>query len=306
MLLDADQYATHEEIRTLIDRALAEDEGGDALGSEWNLPIEHWSPSSLGMLVRCPIPRQWQERYIHGRKARPAEAPVLGTSVHAAFERNFEQKITSHEDLPTPVLLEWYMDEGFARTVVREEEKSGEEVTWDTSPDDTRRRGYQIVAAYQDLVAPRVQPLRVETRFSVDLGAPVPVEGIFDVEREQTTIDYKSGKRVRKTPDESWRLQGGVYMEATGKPTEFHSLSATTTSNAVTIVTPLESEALLVAPNEFEREQMRQVIRALSWEACMYMAKLGPDEPWPTKGKWHAWACSYCGYRNDCPAWRTE
>lgn len=291
--LDVTQYVTHEHIREAIEDSLA-----------WNLPIDHWSPSSLTMLRRCPY--QWQQRYIFGRKQRPAEAPVMGSTVHAAFERNFEQKIASHDDLPLADLLQWYMDEGFPRVVYDEQEKAGEDVLWDTGPEETRRRGYQIVAAYHDTVAPRIQPLRVETAFSVDFGAAVPVIGRFDVERETSTIDYKTGKRVRRQPDEAWRLQGGVYMEATGKPVEFHSLSATASTNAVTIVTPLEAEELLVAPSQIERAEMRRTIRSISNEACFYMAMFGPDDPWPTHGRFHSWACNYCGFRPGCPAWRTE
>jgi RecB family exonuclease len=271
---------------------------------EWNLPIEHWSPSSLTMLRRCPY--QWQERYLKGKKTRPAEAPVMGTAVHAAFERNFGQKIETHEDLPMVDLLDWYMSEGFAQVVYDEQEKALEEVQWDTGPEETRQRGYQIVAAYQKIVAPRIQPLQVETKISVDMGAPVPVEGRFDVEREESMIDYKTGKRAKNKPDESWRFQGAVYMEAVGKPVEFHSLSASETKNAVTIVTPLESSELLVAPSDAERAEMRRTIRAISMEACLYMEKYGPDESWPTHGRFHSWACNYCGFRPNCPAWRDE
>jgi RecB family exonuclease len=271
---------------------------------EWNLGeyVDHLSPSAVSTLRRCPF--QYQERYIKGKKQRPAEAPVMGSSVHRAFERNFGQKIETHEDIELVDLLDWYMSEGFAVTCFEEQEKAGEEILWDTTAEDTRQRGYQIVAAYQKIVSPRIQPIAVETKISVDLGAPVPIVGIFDLEREETMIDYKTGKRAKRTPDESWRFQGAVYMEARGKPVEFHSLSATDTSKAVTIVTPLESEALLVAPTELERAEIRRTIRAVAAEACFYMDRYGPDEPWPTHGRFHSWACNYCGFRPNCPAWQ--
>src|SRR3954471_10452486 len=82
----------------------------------WNLPVERLSASSFTMARRCP--RQWQQRYVHGRKERPAEAPVVGSAVHAALRQNFEQKILSHEDLPTVELLDWYSEVGFPTTVV--------------------------------------------------------------------------------------------------------------------------------------------------------------------------------------------
>jgi hypothetical protein len=81
-------------------------------------------------------------------------------------------------------------------------------------------------------------------------------------------------------------------------------LTATSATSAVTIVTPLESEALLVQPTPAEISEMRLRIRAIWAEACLYMDLYGPDLPWPTHGRWHTWACDFCGYRPTCPAWK--
>jgi hypothetical protein len=273
--------------------------------AEWNLGpwLDHLSPSSLSMIRRCP--RQFQERYLHGRKERPAEAPVVGTAVHAGLERNFVQKIASHDDLPTHELLDWYTDEGFVETVRKEQEKSGTEIFWDTDPDAAMIRGRKMLGEYRNAVAPRIQPLSVEGSISVDLGLPVPVIGRFDLLRETSTIDWKTGKSAKRKPQESWRIQAAVYGEATGKPVEFHSVSATA-KGTVTIVTPLEAEALLVQPTERERAQIRRTVQAVAAEAVFYMRLYGPDESWPTHGRFHDWACGYCGFRNDCPAWEEE
>ena len=267
----------------------------------WNLPIKHWSPSSFSMLQRCP--RQWQERYVHGRKQRPAEAPLIGTAIHTAVEMNFGQKIESHEDLLLPTLLEFYGD-SFPLIVELEQEKAGDEVQWDTSLEQARERGKQMLAGYQNQVAERIQPTAVETVISVDLGLAVPVEGRFDVERDESVIDLKSGKQAIRKPKEDWRIQATVYGAAQMKPVEFHSVSASERTARPTIVTPLESPALLLSPSPAEREQLLETLRALSALACFYMAEFGPDEPWPTLGRFHTWACDYCGFRGDCPAWK--
>lgn len=273
--------------------------------AEWNLSpwLDHLSPSSLSMLRRCP--RQFQERYLHGRKERPAEAPVVGTAVHAGLERNFVQKIESHIDLPTHELLDWYTDEGFATTVAREQEKAGTEIFWDTDPDAAMHRGKKMLGEYHNAIAPRIQPLSVEGSISVDFGIPVPIVGRFDLLRETNVIDWKTGKSAKRKPQESWRIQAAVYGEATNKPVEFHSISATE-KGTVSIVTPLEAEALLVQPTETERAQLRRTVQAVAAEAVFYMRLYGPDETWPTHGRFHDWACGYCGYRNDCPAWEEE
>lgn len=283
--------------------AIEEARGSGAVG--WNLGgyLNHLSPSSLSMLRRCP--RQFQERYIHGRKERPAEAPVIGTAVHAALEVNFEQKILSHEDMPVAALLDWYSEVGFATTCLDQQERSGNEIIWDTGPDKARTRGRAMLGEYHNTVSPRIQPLSTEGEFSVDLGAPVPIIGRYDVERVESVIDVKTGKRKTSKPKEAWRIQAAVYGEARGLPVEFHSVSATE-SNTVTIVTPLESEAMLVQPTNQEREQLRISIRAIAAEACLYMDIFGPDEAWPTHGTHHDWACGYCGFRGNCPAWEVE
>jgi hypothetical protein len=283
--------------------ALEEAKGSGPL--RWNLGayLDHMSPSSLSMLRRCP--RQFQERYIFGRKERPAEAPVIGTAVHAAMEVNWQQKITSHEDMPTAALLDWYSDLGFATTVLDQQERSGHEVIWDTDPERARTRGRVMLGEYHNLVAPRIQPLSTEGEISVDLGAPVPIVGRFDVERVESVIDLKTGKRKTSKPKEAWRIQAAVYGEARNRPVEFHSLSATD-NNAVTIVTPLEAEEMLVQPTDAERAVLRENIRTIAAEACLYMELLGPDEPWPTYGRFHDWACNYCGFRSTCPAWSDD
>jgi RecB family exonuclease len=294
-MLDISQYRLPADaVRAMVEHSLQ--------SAEWNLPIDHWSPSSFSMLRRCPY--QWQQRYLHGRKERPAEAPVMGTAVHAALERNFAQKIDTHTDLALPDLLEWYLDEGFSRVVYEEQEKASEEILWDTGPEATRQRGKFVVASYHDAVAPRIQPLKVETKFAVDFGLDVPVEGRFDLERDTSCIDFKTGKQSVKKPKEDWRIQAAIYTEATNKPVEFHSLAASAKTNSVTIVTPLESEEMLLSPSQRERDHMRRTVKAISAEACMYMAKYGPDEDWPTHGRFHTWACGFCGFRPGCPAWK--
>ena len=65
-------------------------------------------------------------------------------------------------------------------------------------------------------------------------------------------------------------------------------------------MTPLESEDLLLAPNGLELEAMQISIRGVLAELCMHMALLGPDEPWPTHGRWSDWACEWCGYQAYC------
>jgi len=288
-----------------IEQQLLVEQARSAYPIEWHPQLpDHLSPSSISMFRRCP--RQYQERYLHGRKERPAEAPVIGTAVHAGLEHNFAQKITSHEDLPAVELLTWFGDVGWPITLELEQAKAGEEVFWDSKPEQAKVRGAKMLAEYRETVAPRIQPTGIEGKVEVDFHAPVPVVGRFDIERETGVIDVKTGRKAKRKPQESWRIQAAVYGEATGKPVEFHSLSASPERGSVTIVTPLESEELLIAPGANERAVLRENVRLVAAEIALYMNLLGPDQTWPTYGRFHDWACGFCGFRNDCPAWSDE
>jgi PD-(D/E)XK nuclease superfamily len=268
---------------------------------DWNLPIEHFSATSISMFKRCP--EQFRQRYILGRKERPGEALVIGTAVHQAAAFNFEQKVTSHEDIPFLDLLTWYDDVGFTRAV-EDRQQDGDEIIWDAGEDNARRRGRAITAAYHTAVAPRVQPLTVETRIEADFGLAVPVIGYSDVATADRVIDIKTGKAARRQVKPEWRLQAGIYSCITGLPVDFHAVSASVANHKVTILTPLEAPELSVWIPPDAQVEVERNVRSTAWLAQYLMKTLGPDEPWPTDGTAHPWACSWCGYRSGCPAWK--
>jgi PD-(D/E)XK nuclease superfamily len=267
----------------------------------WLLPIEHLSASSLGMLARCP--EQFRQRYVLGRKERPGEALVVGTAVHLAAERNFEQKITSHQDIPAADLITWYDDVGFPLAISEREER-GEEVRWDTDPEGARRRGRAITGAYHGQVAPRVQPRSVETRVEADFGLQVPVIGYADVFTDSNVIDIKTSKSSRREIKPEWRIQAAVYSTITGWPIDFHCVSASEKQHRATVMTPLEAPGLSIwLPAEARQETQRNV-RTMAGMAQAFMRTLGPDNPWPTIGQVHPWACNWCAFKEGCPAWK--
>ena len=296
MSLDISQYVD-QAVRAVVREATYDPSSFEPLRN-FN---EHWSPSSLSMARRCP--EQFRRRYILGHKERPGSALVIGTAVHKGVERNCGQKIESHIDLPMVDLLDWYDDEGWPWSVNDEQEKTGQEILWKDAPDSARGRGRTMLSAYHHNVAPRIQPIGVEGMVEVDFGLAVPVIGRYDILRESTVIDLKTGQRAQKKPKESWRIQAAVYGEAAGRPVEFHSVTMASDKGAPAIWTPLEAEGLLEQPTEREREHMRISLRAVSAEVCLYMTLFGPEEPWPTHGRFHDWACDWCGFRSTCPAW---
>lgn len=268
----------------------------------WNLPIEHWSASSLSLFMDCEY--KWQQKYLRGISEPTGEALLIGRAVHVGLERNFGWKIDAHEDIPLHELLQWYDDYGFTTVLETEQERYGD-VVWDTDPEKAALRGRSMLAEYHKQVAPRIQPLAVEQKFETwEFGLAVPIQGYIDVEEETTVIDFKSGKRRRDKPKGSWKIQATVYGEATaGKAVEFHTITSTD-AGKVSVLTPLESPALLLAPGPQERQEIGRTVRALSAYACFLMDTYGVEIDWPTTGKFHDWLCDYCGLRGGCPAWR--
>lgn len=271
----------------------------------WNLGdyLEHFSATSLALLGGCP--EQFRYRYILKKPETPGEARITGSAVHYAVERNMRQKIASGEDLPLAELLDWHADEGFEHILEREQEKTGLDVMWDrdSSEQNARTRSALMIAEDHKLVAPRIQPLAVEEWFEADMGLPVPIVGRLDIVRRKSAIDKKTGKAARRKPKGEWMYQAACYQEVTRKPVEFHHIAVTMAKHSITVTTPLESEAMLVSLPFRQHEQVRHTLQVLVQLACFYMDTFGPDEPWPTFGRFDEWRCDWCSFRDVCPAW---
>lgn len=271
--------------------------GGDA---RWTLPVEHLSASSLNMFQVCP--RQWQQRYLHNRKETPGQAIVLGQVSHRAIGFNWNCKVSSETDLPTKVVLDYYQDSVWPNTL---EEYGGEnEIQWDDDQEKVRAQGAKMVSAYHEQVNPRLTPTVVEKEVSFELkDLPVPILGYIDLVQGpgQPCIDLKTSKNRMKKMKSQWRMQGLIYQMAENKAIDWHVL---TKQVAPQVVTPLEEPDLAQPLNLFKLGNGVNLIKHLAWTANHYYQTIGPDEDWPTTGIAHDWACSWCGYRKDCPAWR--
>lgn len=265
--------------------------------------LHHLSASSVGMLLRCP--RQFQQRYIFGRKERPGEAPVIGSFLHETLEWNYGQKIESHVDYPVTDALQYLQDVAVPK--VLEEEGGVDNVRWDSNFEAARKDADRLTSSYYRTVVPRIQPIAVEQRFEVWVpGVEIPLIGYVDTEEELRTLDVKTGRNAQSKVKPSWMLQGRLYAWAKGKPTEFHSISRAQTPK---IVTALESEAMTVpVPTHGQLENTRHLIRTAADLIRYFLATFGTERDWPTWGATPDFTrnmlpCDYCGFRKDCPAW---
>jgi hypothetical protein len=268
----------------------------------WPEEVRHLSASSIGMLFRCP--RQFERRYLHHEKERPGEAIVVGSFFHETLDHNYKQKITSGEDLPLSEIVQFLHDAAIPK--VLEEEGGIDNIRWDSNLDTARSDSERITSAYAHVVMPRIQPIGTEFKFDIDVdGVPVPIIGYVDVWDENRTIDTKTGKQAVSKVKPSWRLQGSLYAWATGRPTEYHSISRAKTPR---IVTALESEDMIVpTPSVTQGAHMSHLFRLAAAQISFLYERYG-NEGWPASGAVPDFTrnmlpCDYCGWRKGCPAW---
>jgi len=264
--------------------------------------LDHLSPSGLGKFIECP--REFQQEYLLARPQLPSENLIVGGAFHLAMEFNFKQKIQSGIDLPVVELIEFHDDAGFDAKLDEDQAKAGEAIVWKTSYDDAKARARLMIGEYRNRVAERIQPIAVEQKFSVPMGLPVPVQGRYDLLTNEVGIDWKSGQKKTYKPKTSWLLQALIYSFATGKPVEFHTVACSDKDHNVGIVTGLESEALLVLLSQDEVDGLTNVVQSVAMEMVDCMRRYGPDKPWPARGRFHIFACDYCSFKRDCPAWK--
>jgi hypothetical protein len=269
----------------------------------WPPQVTHLSQSSIGMLFRCP--RQFERRYLHGEKERPGESLVVGSFFHDTLNFNYTQKVSSHTDRPINEVVQYLQDEVVPKVI--EEEGGEDNIRWDSGLPTARSDAERILAAYYFSVVPRIQPIGTEAKFEIDFATiPVPIVGYVDVWEQGRTLDTKTGKQAVRKIKPSWALQGKLYSWATGRPTEYHSISRAKTP---TIVTALESEQLLVpVPTRSQKAELEHAFNTAAAMISFFYDRFG-IEGWPTFGAIPDFTrnmlpCDFCGWRQGCPAWR--
>lgn len=269
----------------------------------WPPELDHISASSLKMAVRCE--EQWRQRYILGRKQPPSLSMLSGRADHKAIELSMVQKIESHVDLPVKDVKERYVEE-LEEDVEREGGINELEVKDADTPqaklrafDAERQHGPEVVAVYHNTISPHVQPVAVEKEFRLGVaGLPVEVLGYIDLLTSREIIDRKRRARRTLKIEAEWSIQAEIYQLAVPLPHQWHLSVTTKTPQAVAFEDELTQT---LPPRERSERLLRQLVSKIGW---LYQ-RFGPDEPWPTTGKLHPWACGYCGFREGCWGWQT-
>jgi hypothetical protein len=278
---------------------LAEMEETGQFTPPWLLPIDHFSASSLNMLEICP--RQWQQRYILGRKEPPGQSLVLGSVTHGGIEFGLDEKLLTETEPKLDDMLVYYHDNVWRTTLDRYGGES--EVIWDDKPEQVRKKGAELVTAYYPRIE-TLEPEAVEHEFRLDVGLQVPIHGYIDLIQKsgRPTIDWKTSSKRRPSLKPDWRVQARVYQLVVPRAVDFHQI---TTAKTPEVITGLETDEMVERYSaKLALQTITRLAEALT-EANRFYATYGPEDPWPMRGIHHDWRCSpkWCAYRKDCPIW---
>lgn len=160
--------------------------------------------SSLNMALRCG--EQLRRRYFKNEIIPPSIAACRGTGVHAANKINLRQKIQTKSDLNMADIKDAIRD-GYVEAVSKngvflsKEEQPAKKRLVNEGLEDALRCG----ELYRKEVSPKLNPLAVEEKFTVDVGLPLLLAGIIDYQEEPILGDLK-------TTSKTWP-EGRIHQE---------------------------------------------------------------------------------------------
>jgi putative RecB family exonuclease len=155
------------------------------------------SATQIKMFLRCSL--QYRYRYLDGLKIPPVGAIILGRSIHKGLEVNYSQKKETKTDLPISRVVEIYSD-SFDRA------GKEEEVNWEgENPGRIKDSGVGLIEAYQNDIAPAVQPLSVEEEFNLEFqNVSYVLKGYLDL------VDQNKVIRETKTANRSYSADSAM------------------------------------------------------------------------------------------------
>lgn len=163
------------------------------------------SYSRLSTFLKCP--KQYEFKYIKNIIAPPSGAMMQSRVWHETLETNYRQKIKTKKDLDIYEMVALYekkFKEAFKEDVVL----NGQ------SYDDLLTQGIKITEIHHEFIAPHVQPVSIEQKFTVSLGDEFPFNllGIWDViDEDGTIIDNKAYSKTPSQADVDSDLQLTLY-----------------------------------------------------------------------------------------------
>lgn len=253
--------------------------------------VRHLSASQYSMWEGCA--EQWRRRYLLGERIPPGIAALTGTGVHASTELNFEQKVTTHEDMPLSDLKDAARDAYW-----HEAEKQGVFVPRDELPGakgqiaDGLDEAVRLVDPLREQFLPQIQPYLYEQRMILkedDLPDIVCYPDVLSTDWRLS--DLKTTKR--KWPDGKVQAshQPTLYREAVFRETGHYPRFITIDQIVKTKVPKYEFAVADRCDEDYQTLLRRFRLMVASCETGLF----APAEP-------SHWRCSprFCGYYYTC------
>jgi len=181
------------------------------------MKIKHLSYSQVSTWLRCG--RTYYLRYLEKVRLRRGVgvALPLGSAVHAAVEKNLTQKIESKVDLPEEEVGEAAIGDFMDRAERDEIDFDGKK------PEDVATLAGELAEVHTRELAPRIQPLLVETELRADLlDRGWDLLAYIDlVDEERHIVDLKTAARAKAVGslerDLQLSLYAAIWRKTTGK-----------------------------------------------------------------------------------------
>lgn len=244
-------------------------------------PTLRLSFSRVDTYETCPL--KYRFGYVDKLPSQPSPALSWGSSIHAALERFWDQKLPACppvEELLQALYDSWD-DSGFAG-MPREEK-----VRWYRHAQDVLRRHHaRHAASYLPAVA-------CEEWFALDIGDGIEVVGSIDhVARAASggigIVDWKTNRKARPRRHVAASLQLAIYtlaaVELWGQEPEWVALDYVVPGVRVTV--------------EREEIDVDAALATIRNVAARIRSELFPPKPGAL--------CGWCDYRGECPAFEGE
>jgi len=241
------------------------------------------SASSVTTFLRCG--RQWYYAYVAEIKSPPSVRQVLGVAAHSAIEANMLQKLDSYLDLPTEAVEDVFAGE-YDRLV-------GDVETPEEDIGRAKDSGIALIHKHHSEVAPRIQPIWVEepVQFAVN---GIPYSGMIDVVDDHHRVrDWKTTTRRPSGQNYLLNMIGYAlaYRQRTGETESevvLDYLVRTKVPQYIPIASggPVDGKAVVNFASVVT--EVAETIQA---------GNFAPN------GLVNG-ACSWCGYKNLCPAYQ--
>lgn len=246
------------------------------------------SGSSINTYLRCP--KQWDYAYVKAIKSPPTLRLAIGSAAHTAIEYDLTQKLETGVDQSLEQMQDTFRDE-FAV------EADGAEDTPKESKGQALDSGVKSIAAWHDVVAPETNPLYVEEEVQFSING-IAVNGTVDVVK-QTGFSTIVGdwKFVGKKPSSgsSYILSLVGYVIGLRQK---HGL----VEDGVVLDHIVRTKEPYHFPISSDGPVPDASIAAYAGivEDVVNGIKLGNFPATGLQGN----ACSWCGYKDICPAFR--